>query len=386
MADRDSSVAGDRKSAQKLKAQITKLERSVIAIEAEHDKLKNVRDEVINQAKMDRVEIPRVGAESKRRKKRGGKKRAAPIEGDFDYDALSENREIKDEAEYDKIKQAYLDSISEMETSLQKINPNMKAFEQFDEVESRLMNMSEDFKGKREGQEGKLKEFDEILQKRTELFRKIFDHVEKNIDNVYKALTKSSRHPMGGNAYLNLEDPDKPFLSGIKYNAMPPGKRFRDMDQLSGGEKTVAALALLFAIHSCHPAPFFVLDEVDAALDSANVNKVSNYVRSRTQDDSLQCIVISLKDTFYHKADALVGVYKDQEQETSGTLTLSLSEYDSKPHDKKSKDKPLSHSAVFGSQNNEKGKKKTPKKAPVSQASASSSRSKRSSRKRTRGS
>jgi structural maintenance of chromosome 1 len=56
-------------------------------------------------------------------------------------------------------------------------------------------------------------------------------------------------------------------------------KRFRDMDLLSGGEKTVAALSLLFAIHSYHPAPFFVLDEVDAALDNVNVAKVSNYIR-----------------------------------------------------------------------------------------------------------
>lgn len=56
-------------------------------------------------------------------------------------------------------------------------------------------------------------------------------------------------HPAGGQAYLSLESSDEPFLAGIKYSAMPPTKRFRDMEQLSGGEKTVAALALLFAIH-----------------------------------------------------------------------------------------------------------------------------------------
>jgi len=56
-------------------------------------------------------------------------------------------------------------------------------------------------------------------------------------------------HPAGGQAYLSLESTDEPFLAGIKYSAMPPTKRFRDMEQLSGGEKTVAALALLFAIH-----------------------------------------------------------------------------------------------------------------------------------------
>lgn len=82
-------------------------------------------------------------------------------------------------------------------------------------------------------------------------------------------MTKSSKHPLGGNAYLSLDDTEEPYKGGMKFNAMPPMKRFRDMEQLSGGEKTVAALALLFAIHSYHPAPFFVMDEVDAALDNS---------------------------------------------------------------------------------------------------------------------
>lgn len=75
------------------------------------------------------------------------------------------------------------------------------------------------------------------------------EHISGNIDKIYKQLTKSSRHPLGGSAYLNLENEEEPFLHGIKYSAMPPTKRFRDMEQLSGGEKTVAALALLFSIH-----------------------------------------------------------------------------------------------------------------------------------------
>ena len=80
------------------------------------------------------------------------------------------------------------------------------------------------------------------------------------------------------------------------------------MEQLSGGEKTLAALALLFAIHSYQPSPFFVLDEIDDALDQDNVVTVANYIRQRRVD--LQSIVISLKETFYEKADALVGICK----------------------------------------------------------------------------
>jgi hypothetical protein len=111
----------------------------------------------------------------------------------------------------------------------------------------------------------------------TELFNKAYNHISERIDQVYKDLTKGKAAPMGGVAYLSLEDnevrtgrcqwhvdtrlcsvfscflffffPQEPYAGGIKYHAMPPMKRFRDMEQLSGGEKTVAALALLFAIH-----------------------------------------------------------------------------------------------------------------------------------------
>mmetsp|Transcript_27201 Transcript_27201/g.105919 ORF Transcript_27201/g.105919 Transcript_27201/m.105919 type:complete len:183 (-) Transcript_27201:3095-3643(-) len=153
-----------------------------------------------------------------------------------------------------------------------------------------------------------------------------FNHVAENIGDIYKELTRSPAYPMGGTAYLTLEAEDEPYLSGIKYNAMPPTKRFRDMDQLSGGERTVAALALLFAFHSFRPAPFLVLDEVDAALDNLNLARVSGYIRRRAAD--LQMIVISLKDFFFEKADALVGVLRKMDDNKSNVLTLELMEFD----------------------------------------------------------
>ena len=75
-------------------------------------------------------------------------------------------------------------------------------------------------------------------------------------------------------AFLGPENPEEPYLEGINYNCVAPGKRFQPMSNLSGGEKTIAALALLFSIHSFQPAPFFVLDEIDAALDNTNIGKV----------------------------------------------------------------------------------------------------------------
>lgn len=121
-----------------------------------------------------------------------------------------------------------------------------------------------------------------------------------------------------------MEDGDEPYLDGIKYHAMPPLKRFRDMEHLSGGEKTMAALALLFAVHSYQPSPFFVLDEVDAALDNANVAKIANYIREHA-GPGMQFIVISLKTGLFQGSETLVGIYRDQGANSSKALTLDVS-------------------------------------------------------------
>jgi structural maintenance of chromosome 1 len=162
---------------------------------------------------------------------------------------------------------------------------------------------------------------------RYERFHKAYQHIADNIDKIYKELTKSRTFPMGGTAYLSLEDSDEPYLDGIKYHAMPPMKRFREMELLSGGEKTMVALALLFAIHSYRPSPFFILDEVDAALDNTNVQKMTQYIKSKAGPD-FQFIVISLKSLFYEQANSLVGIYRDQAEESSQTLTLDLTSHD----------------------------------------------------------
>ena len=105
---------------------------------------------------------------------------------------------------------------------------------------------------------------------------------------------------------------------------MPPLKRFRDMEHLSGGEKTMAALALLFAVHSYQPSPFFVLDEVDAALDNVNVARIAKYIHDHAAP-GMQFIVISLKTGLFQNSEALVGVYRDQVENSSKSLTLDVS-------------------------------------------------------------
>ncbi|KAK4137948.1 RecF/RecN/SMC protein [Trichocladium antarcticum] len=242
---------------------------------------------------------------------------------EIDFDGLDEELKNSD----DDAEETLQDRISSLTTELEKLNPNMRAMERLESVKSRLESTEQDFEDSRAALRAARDGFGLVKEKRFDLFNKAFAHIQEQITHVYKDLTRSDAYPLGGQAYLDMEeDTDTPYLSGIKYHAMPPLKRFRDMEHLSGGEKTMAALALLFAIHSFQPSPFFVLDEVDAALDNANVEKIKKYIREHA-GPGMQFVVISLKPTLFQDSESLVGVYRDQEINSSRTLTLDLRKY-----------------------------------------------------------
>ncbi|KAJ3088604.1 Structural maintenance of chromosomes protein 1 [Quaeritorhiza haematococci] len=238
----------------------------------------------------------------------------------LDYSMLKRDQKENDSPDLDL---DFQETIKNLGSEIERITPNLKALDRLGDVENKFKETAEEFDhARRQAKEAKDR-FNAIKQQRYQKFYAAYSHIAQRIDEIYKELTRSKTFPLGGTAYLSLEDSEEPYNDGVKYHAMPPMKRFRDMEQLSGGEKTVAALALLFAIHSYQPAPFFVLDEVDAALDNTNVAKVANYIRKHASD-SFQFIVISLKSSFYEKAEALVGIYRDQQVRSSKILTLKL--------------------------------------------------------------
>ncbi|KAG0419312.1 Structural maintenance of chromosomes protein 1 [Dictyocoela roeselum] len=87
---------------------------------------------------------------------------------------------------------------------------------------------------------------------------------------------------------------------------MPPNKKYREMRHLSGGEKTIASLSLIFAVHKYRPSPFYIFDEIDSALDKFNVKKLIFYLMK----SDVQSVVVSLKPDFFQYTEMLVGVYK----------------------------------------------------------------------------
>ncbi|TQE13797.1 hypothetical protein C1H46_000804 [Malus baccata] len=310
---------------------LSKLNRQIHAKESQIEQLMSQKQEIVEKCELEQINLPIISDPMEID--------SSPMGPVFDFSQLNKSH-MRDRrpSEREKLEVEFKQKMDAVISEIEKTAPNLKALDQYEAIKEKERAVTEEFEVARIEEKEKADMFNSVKQKRYELFMDAFQHISSNIDKIYKQLTKSNTHPLGGTAYLNLENEDDPFLHGIKYTAMPPTKRFRDMEQLSGGEKTVAALALLFSIHSFRPSPFFILDEVDAALDNLNVAKVAGFIRSKAregaranQDDEggsgFQSIVISLKDSFYDKADALVGVYRDCERSCSETLTFDLTKY-----------------------------------------------------------
>lgn len=233
------------------------------------------------------------------------------------------------EASNNSLRQELEAQIRDIDDVLAELQPNARAVEKFGEAREKFEELDKETEGLKNEERRIFNEFLKVKKQRRELFDAAYEHINEHVDAIYRELTKnvnSTAVLAGGSASLTLEDEDEPFNAGVRYHATPPLKRFKDMEYLSGGEKTVAALALLFAINSYHPSPFFVLDEVDAALDITNVQRIAAYIRKHG-NPALQFIVISLKNTMFEKSDALVGVYRQNDQNTSKIVTLDLNQY-----------------------------------------------------------
>ncbi|ODV89427.1 hypothetical protein CANCADRAFT_28590 [Tortispora caseinolytica NRRL Y-17796] len=129
-----------------------------------------------------------------------------------------------------------------------------------------------------------------------------FEAISDKLKEMYQMIT------LGGMAELDLVDSLNPFSEGISFSVMPPKKSWKNITNLSGGEKTLSSLALVFALHHYKPTPLYVMDEIDAALDFRNVSIVARYIQQRTRN--AQFIVISLRNDMFELSKRLVGIYK----------------------------------------------------------------------------
>jgi len=198
---------------------------------------------------------------------------------------------------------------------------NVSAIEEYREVKERydaLKIQVDDFTRSYE-------ELSDVVNKIEEEMRNnfivTFAEINKNFTVVFKELFG------GGHAELSLTEPDDVLTSGIEIKAAPPGKIIKSLSLLSGGEQAFVAIALLFAILKVNPSPFCILDEIEAALDEANVFRFGEYIKKFCQDT--QFVLITHRRGTMEIADRLYGVTMP-ERGISRVLPLDVNEIESK--------------------------------------------------------
>ena len=208
--------------------------------------------------------------------------------------------------------------IEEIKAAIRQMgNINVNAIEDYKEMSQRhgfLQNQHDDLIKAEKALEEIILELDEGMRKQ---FRENFARIQVEFDKAFRELFG------GGKGTLELVDDEDILEAGIRIISQPPGKKLQNMMQLSGGEKALTAIALLFAIQHLKPSPFCLLDEIEAALDEANVSRYANYLHKLTKNT--QFIIITHRRGTMAAADRLYGITM-QEKGISALVSVNLIE------------------------------------------------------------
>lgn len=227
----------------------------------------------------------------------------------------------------EKLRDPAYDSLDEMRKSTSAIkdeirrmgNVNVNAIEEYKEVSERynfLKGQHDDLVEAEQTLMGIIDDLDEGMRKQ---FTEGFADIQREFDKAFKELFG------GGKGTLELVEGEDILETGIRIIAQPPGKKLQNMMQLSGGEKSLTAIALLFAIQNLKPSPFCLLDEIEAALDDSNVGRFAKYLHKLTKNT--QFIIITHRRGTMNSADRLYGITM-QEKGVSTLVSVNLIEND----------------------------------------------------------
>jgi len=193
------------------------------------------------------------------------------------------------------------ETILSIEQTMQQLEPvNMRALEEYEHQMERKKKFDEDIGHLNDQKKNLVKLVGEITSKKTERFFEVYEEINKDFKEVYAQLSE------GGEAELLLENEESVFEGGLTIKARPHGKKVLRLAALSGGEKSIASLAFIFAIQQYDPSPFYVLDEIDMFLDGVNAEMVSRMIKRRAEHS--QFISVSLRKIALKEANYLYGV------------------------------------------------------------------------------
>lgn len=200
---------------------------------------------------------------------------------------------------------ALKEKLSQVKQKIQELGtPNLMAIEQFAEEKERYERQQANYNDTQKTLENLVRVSEEIRTKSSEMFLDTYNKIRKNFHNMFRRLMN------GGRAELRLVDPASVLSSGVEILAQPPGKKLVNISLLSGGEKTMTAVALLFATYQVRPSPFCLLDEIDAALDDKNVASFVSTLRAF--GNISQYIVITHNRKTVMGASTMLGVTMEE--------------------------------------------------------------------------
>ncbi|MGI8503796.1 MAG: chromosome segregation protein SMC [Hassallia sp.] len=183
---------------------------------------------------------------------------------------------------------------------LQAMEPvNMLALEEYERTSNRLQELTEKLQTLEGERTELLLRIENFTTLRQRAFKEAFDAVNENFQSIFATLSE-------GDGYLQLEDPEDPFNSGLNLVAHPKGKPVQRLASMSGGEKSMTALSFIFALQRYRPSPFYAFDEVDMFLDGANVERLAKMIKQEAQQ--AQFIVVSLRRPMIESAERTIGV------------------------------------------------------------------------------
>ncbi|PLW33739.1 hypothetical protein PCASD_12507 [Puccinia coronata f. sp. avenae] len=192
--------------------------------------------------------------------------------------------------------------VAKLEEDQERASPDLGVLKEYAQREAEFMARAADLEATTRARDEAKQLLEDLNQQRLEEFMWGFQIISGKLKEMYQMIT------LGGNAELELVDSLDPFSEGIIFSVMPPKKSWKNISNLSGGEKTLSSLALVFALHAFKPTPLYFMDEIDAALDFRNVSIIGNYIKDRTKN--AQFIIISLRNNMFELSRRLVGIYK----------------------------------------------------------------------------
>jgi chromosome segregation protein len=310
-----------------LEEEVRRIELELVEKENEFQKLRSRRDEIedaIKDKRMRQIELKeklrnlRLELEDARAAQVGNERAVYRLQTEqsrLESDLVGFNAELASMAQVDaelekreKLQELTMkeieeleEKIRELERELEAMGPvNLKALTDYESEKDKYEEIV-DKKTKLEEEHKEILRFmEEIEAEKTRKFLGVYNEIADNFSKVFSKLSP------GGEATLMLENIEHPLMGGITVRSKPRGKELVTLDAMSGGEKTLTGLALIFAIQMHSPSSFYIFDEIDANLDDVNAHNVALLISEMSK--SSQFVVVSLRDTTVRKADLLVGV------------------------------------------------------------------------------